>query len=726
MNVKSLRRSLIFALLTLTLTAPLAFAQTPPVTDLMVTKSGPDQAPADSDVTYTVTVTNLGPDDTSPDVSSTVILNDPIPAGMTFVSAISDPAFICTPPSVGSGGIITCIAAALAASASANFTFVFHILDKTPPGTTFVNIATATTSPDTDPNSENNSGIASTSTPPPPQADMVVTKTGPGAAGPDTDVVYTIVVANNGPDAASNVTLNDTLPGTMTFVSLTQTGTPMLCSPPSAAVTCTATSYAAGGTTTLTQTGHIPAGTASGTSFFNTAAVSAATTDLNSENDASQTGLTVSLVDVSVTKSGPATVTTGNTVTYTLTIANGGPDTAAGVQLSDPLPPNTTFVSLTHDTGPAASCSTPFPGGTGTVTCVFATLASGASAQFTLVVRAGDTTSIANTASATTESFDSNTANNKASTTTTVVPSADVGVTKTGPATATAGANISYTVTVTNSGPSTAATVSLTDTLAPNTTFVSLNQTVGPAFTCGTPAVGGTGTITCTIATFAPGASVAFSIVLQLSSSVPSGGSVTNIANVSTATADPASGNNSSITTATTVVSADVSAVKSGPGGAIGGSSVTYTVVVTNSGPSDAATVLMTDTLPPNTTFVSENQTTGPVFACTNPVVGGTGTITCTIATFASGASATFSIVLSVAPLATGQINNTATVTAASPDPVPGNGSSTASTLIAAATSIAAPTIPTRSPLAFALLGLTLGLVSFLLLRVRRRSFPTR
>src|SRR6266446_8093731 len=148
-------------------------------------------------------------------------------------------------------GVQTCaLPISMAASASATFTFVFHIPSGTAPGTTFVNIAT-TTCP-TDPNSENDSGIAATSTPPPAQADMGVTKTGPGAAGPDTDVVYTIVVTNGGPDAASSVTVSDPLPGTMTFVSLTQTGTPMDCSshPPPASggiVICTAASYPAGG-----------------------------------------------------------------------------------------------------------------------------------------------------------------------------------------------------------------------------------------------------------------------------------------------------------------------------------------------------------------------------------------------------------------------------------------------------------------------------------------------
>jgi hypothetical protein len=157
------------------------------------------------------------------------------------------------------------------------------------------------------------------------------------------------------------------------------------------------------------------------------------------------------------------------------------------------------------------------------VTCSFSAFASGASADFTLVIRAGDTSSITNTATVTTDSFDSNPNNNTASVTTTVNARADLGVTNTGPATATAGTNLSYTVTVTNAGPSIAADagsasrafapaaiVTLTDVLPPNTTFVLRNQTAGPSFSCSTPAVGLAGTITCTLATLAPSGSAIF------------------------------------------------------------------------------------------------------------------------------------------------------------------------------------------------------------------------
>ena len=59
-----------------------------------------------------------------------------------------------------------------------------------------------------------------------PQADIGVQKVGPDSAAPDTDVAYTITVNNSGPDAADSVSLTDTLPGTMTFVSIMQNSGP--------------------------------------------------------------------------------------------------------------------------------------------------------------------------------------------------------------------------------------------------------------------------------------------------------------------------------------------------------------------------------------------------------------------------------------------------------------------------------------------------------------------
>src|SRR5437667_11033181 len=71
--------------------------------DLGVTKSGPDQAAAGSNVTYTIEVTNVGPDS-----ADNATLNDRLPAGMTFVSRSTPARWPCSDPGVRHNGPVNC------------------------------------------------------------------------------------------------------------------------------------------------------------------------------------------------------------------------------------------------------------------------------------------------------------------------------------------------------------------------------------------------------------------------------------------------------------------------------------------------------------------------------------------------------------------------------------------------------------------------------------------
>src|SRR5690242_2150647 len=77
--------------------------------------------------------------------------------------------------------------------------------------------------------------------------------------------------------------------------------------------------------------------------------------------------------------------------------------------------------------------------------------------------------------------------------------SSDMFVTKTAPASTTVGSNITFTVTAGNNGPDPAPNGRFSDALPADVTFVSINQTAGPAFTCTTPTVGQTGNVDCTV-----------------------------------------------------------------------------------------------------------------------------------------------------------------------------------------------------------------------------------
>jgi uncharacterized repeat protein (TIGR01451 family) len=106
------------------------------------------------------------------------------------------------------------------------------------------------------------------------------------------------------------------------------------------------------------------------------------------------------------------------------------------------------------------------------------------------------------------------------------------------------------------------------------------------------------------------------------------------------------------------------------------GDDLTYTVTVTNNGPDPATSVIVTDNLPAETTFVSCSSTGGGVCG------GSSNNRTVTFELLPSGASETITFVANVkCSVADGTvISNTATVSSSTPDPNPNNDSSTATT----------------------------------------------
>ena len=545
-------------------------------------------------------------------------------------------------------------------------------------------------------------------------ADLMVTKSGPATADAGTNVTHAVTVTNLGPDDASTVTLQEAIPSGMTFVSWSQVDGPSYsCSTPpvgsGGTVQCTiATHPIAQPTADFSITLAIPAATAGGTVFTNIA-TSSSPSDQNSENDEGVAGTSVNgglFADVGIAKTAPGNAKPGTNVTFSLALQNAGPNDAQTVSWSDPLPGTMTFVSLTQDSGPTFTCSTPAVGAGGTVSCSIATLAVGASATFSLVANVPANTpantTFSNISTITTATDDPNSENDEGAAAV-LVTAADMGVNKSGPASVLAGSTFDYTLTMSNGGPSTAAAATLTDPLPAGLTFVSLVQNSGPTATCSTPAVGAGGTVSCQIDFLASNASAAFTLTVKADPALAGGSMITNTATVSSANLDSNATNDSSGTTADVTAQADLAVVKAGPAGAMLEQQFPYEISVTNNGPSVAAGVTLSDTLPANESFVSLAQSSGPAFACNaaSPVV-------CSIASLDPGAVATFELRVTTTGGTT--VTNTATVTATTSDPDGGNNASSVTTALS-------PPIPALAPAGIALLVALLALAGAAALR---------
>jgi uncharacterized repeat protein (TIGR01451 family) len=612
----------------------------PNTVNLSISKSAsPDPAVLGNDLTYTVSVTNNGGG-----TATAVAMTDTLPAGVAFASAISNRG-TCSQ----SAGTVTCSIGTLAGGSGATMTIVVI------PGITGTITNTAgVTSKEADSDPSNNTVKLSSTVSTPLLADLSISKTAsPEPVTVGNKLAYTIVVRNNGPSDASGAVVSDTLPSGVSLGSANSTQGS--CTQAVGVVTCNIGGLASGtsATVTIVATPNV-AGI-----INNTASVKASENDPTPANNSATARSTVNPpVDLSISKSdSPDPVTVGNNLTYTIVVSNGpAPDT--GVVVADTLPANVTFVSAMSTQG---NCSL---AGSGIVTCNLGSMAASAAATITIVVTPTVAGTISNTATVKGNEPDANQANNTAAVTTTVNPAADLSVTKSdSPDPVIAGNNLTYMVVVTNNGPSPSTGVTLTDILPATVTFVSASSTQG---TC--PQSGGT--VICGIGSLNNRSTATMTIVVTPSAA----GSITNTASVRANETDPNSANNSATASTTVLTQADLSVTKSdSPDPVNMRSTLTYTIVANNAGPSTATGVTLTDTLPSNVTFRSATPSQG-----TCSLSGGV--VTCVLGTLLRNGSATATIV--VVPNSPGAITNTASISGKETDPNSANNSASVSTTV--------------------------------------------
>lgn len=386
----------------------------------------------------------------------------------------------------------------------------------------------------------------------------------------------------------------------------------------------------------------------------------------------------------------------GGVVDYKVTINNGGPETATDAVVVIDLPAGATAINLPQSPPSPVNCTID-PARSTRVICVVVTpLNDGDTLDIDIEVDTGGVApgvhgSVAGIGHVTDpypsdlqnippgDPFygnDSDTGNNVATSNVTLVEAGDLTLSKTAtPDPVAAGAEVTYTITVVNNGPSASSNFSVTDSLPAGVTYVpgSAQAQGGSTWTF----VNQNGTLVGALAAN-QSATYTFKAKVDVAS-----GSLTNTATVNAGdTPDSNPGNNTDSATVQVAPGADLSIGKTAnPTPGLPGELITFTITVTNNGPSPAEGATWSDTLPAGFLLDSFVNNT-PGWDCGAPAQNDT-QVSCALpapATLAVGESATFTVVALVplsGPGSSGDMSNTATVSGSLPDPNSSNNSAT-------------------------------------------------
>ncbi len=337
------------------------------------------------------------------------------------------------------------------------------------------------------------------------------------------------------------------------------------------------------------------------------------------------------LFDLVLTKTDDsATPLPGETFTYTIDVRNDGPADAANVVVSDPLPTGVAVESAVASQGQAfVAVSDNFNGTPSySVSAELGRLASGASASVEITVSVLDsyTGTLLNEARVSGQRdasdpslvgppfTEANLTNNVDDETTPVEAVIDLEIDKSDDIDpVAAGASLSYTLTVTNHGPSTATNVVVTDTLPDFVTFRAVDTEKGTASHRH-------GVVTARLGTLAPNETVDIHVDVDVHSDAY--GVLLNEATVQGNETEIRTDNNTDEEPTVIISEYDLQIVKTAaPDPVRPGDQLTYTLVATNNGPSDSQDVLVVDTLPSEVTYQSATTTQGLVLGENNGFV---------------------------------------------------------------------------------------------------------
>ncbi|MFP9115734.1 choice-of-anchor L domain-containing protein, partial [Flavobacterium sp. RHBU_3] len=602
--------------------------------DLVVTNTDGQTtfAPGDT-LTYTLTVTNNGPDE-----ATGVVVNYPAPAGTTITGWTNSAA------ATGTGDIADALGT-IAVGQTVTYTITVAV------PLTYTDLAVVA-----------NADVTSATTDPVPGctactdtdygtvgADLVVTNTdGQDTFEPGDVLTYTLTLTNNGPQDATAVVVAYPSPAGTTITGWTSsegaTGT--------GAVADNLLTLTVGQTVTYTVTVQVPAGYTD-TTVVATPSVTAATADpvpgcaACTDTDT----LEYSQADVVTTVTdNTATYINGNTNTYTVTVTNNGPGTATNVQVAAAVPALVPYVSWTGSNGTS---------GTGALSDVIASLPNGSTVTYTVQLQApddyyGTITYQVNTSS---DNDPDPSCTACSDTDTNQFNPADIDITLVDDNIEiyTQGGTSTYTVEVTNVGPSVATDFMVNVPLPAGATNFTWSATDGSS---------GTGAINENLGDVLPGTVVTYTIVANISASAT--GAITLAPQISTSSYDVEPGYTDGTDTDYGTSSADIVTTITIPNATYtAGTNAVYTVTVTNNGPDAAQNVAISNTVP--TGFTAAQVT------WTGNDTTGTGTLTDTIGLLLPGETVTYTYSIAV-PSGYDQsasIVNAVAVTSTTPDPNP-------------------------------------------------------
>ena len=467
--------------------------QAPLIIDLELTKTADVSTAANGDiVNFTVSVSNLGPDD-----ATGVSVEDVLPAGVSYNSST---------PSTGTFNDATGIwtIGDMANGTSESLVINTTVVDISSPITNFAQVETAdqddvdsTPGNDTNgtPDEDDEDDVTIT-----PQAPLVIdlelTKTADVSTAANGDIVnFTLTVTNNGPDDATGVSVEDIIPSGLSYNS----ASPSKGSYSDANGIWTIGNMANGATETIVINTTVVDISSPITNFAQVETADQDDVDSTPGNDTNGTPNEDDEDDVTITPQAPlvidleltktadvSTAANGDIVNFTVSVSNLGPDDATGVSVEDIIPSGVSYNSSSPSAGS-------YNDATGIWT--IGNMANGASETIvintTVVDISSPITNFAQVETADQDDIDSTPGNDTNGTpneddedNVTITPEVplviDLELTKTADvSTAANGDIVNFTVSVSNLGPDDATGVSVEDILPGGVSYNSSSPSAG-------------------------------------------------------------------------------------------------------------------------------------------------------------------------------------------------------------------------------------------------------